>query len=246
MITSKVTSATQKRSFPGFDHLYEVWGSLGRRQFAANFGNLDSETSWTDSAAYLRGETTATEPIQIPWVEGARTPSDFVWAQHAPIVHRRVVQLLREHGFTGWRTYSVDVTGKKGESYPDFQGLAIVGRCGAVDLSRSPVVVLQRPGGAPVPHFLGHYFQEDSWDGSDMFMEMPDFTGHWTTHMYVTEGVRLAFKQAKIRNVYFYGPLSKDESATYEYEGMLKHLLPSDLARRVKAAYARAGVPRPD
>jgi len=153
------------------------------------------------------------------------------------------VDLLEQHGLTGWRTYAVHVTDKAGESHPDYAGLSMVGRCGPVDLSRSVVVLSQYPGGW-FPHFLGHYFAEDSWDGSDVFMEREDSTGRVTARIFVTEKVREALDRAEVKNLRLQR-LTEKSVMTSIYEIGSSHLLPCDFSQRVDAAYARAGVSRP-
>jgi len=199
----------------------------------------------TDCLALTRGDETAKQPIQIHWAMGGETPSDFIWttSAHAIIVHRRVADLLREHGFTGWHTYPVHVSGKKGDTYSEYLGLAIAGRCGPVDLSRSIVVLSEYPAGW-FPHFLGHYFDETSWDGCDLFMEAVDPSGRRTANIFATEPVRQVFRRAKIKNIIF-ERLTERSVNTSVYEIGSSHLLPLDFQSRVDAAYGRAGVPRP-
>jgi hypothetical protein len=159
------------------------------------------------------------------------------------IVHRRVIDLLRENRFTGWETYPVIVVDREGRSHLDYYGLVITGRCGAVDLARSVVVLSKYPTGW-YPHFLGRYFDESSWGGSDFLMELPDCRGKASAHVFVTEPVRLAFSGAKIENVDFRA-LSEISVDTSVYEIGSQYLLPSDFSLRVAAAYRDAGMPRP-
>jgi hypothetical protein len=135
------------------------------------------------------------------------------------------------------------VTDKKGRLYRDYNGLQISGRCGAVNLTRSVVVLSEYPAGW-FPHFLGHYFAEDSWDGTDLFMERPDERGRVTGHVFATERVRDVFRRAKVRNVAF-ERLTDVSVNTDTYEVGSDYLMPPDFSQRVDAAYARAGVPRP-
>lgn len=151
--------------------------------------------------------------------------------------------MLLEHRISGWRTYPVNVMDKLGEPQPDYEGLVVTGRCGNVDLARSIVVLSEYPTGW-YPHFLGHYFEESSWDGSDIFMETPDSAGRVTAHKFVTEKVRLAFEKAKIKNARL-ERLTEQSVRTSVYEIGSSHLLPHDFSRRVEAAYIRAGIPKP-
>jgi hypothetical protein len=226
-------------SFPGFEQIYLLEDPLSKRPLR---GEIETKV---DSFALMRGELTTTESVRISWAMGGQVPSDLIWTTSALpiIVHRRVVGVLRENNFTGWSTYATSVTDKKGRSYPDYEGLVILGRCGGVDLSRSVVVLSEYPAGW-FPHFLGRYFPEQSWDGSDIFMERPDSSGHVSAHVFVTEKVREAFDKAKISNVLF-ERLTEVDVMTSVYENGCSHLLPPDFSHRVDAAYRRAGVRRP-
>ena len=226
-------------TFPGFQYLYLLRDPLSNRPLRGHFDSA------LDPCAITRGELLPTHPIPVLWAMGGATPSDTIWTTsvHTTIVHGRIVDLLRESNVTGWRTYPVSVTDKKGKLYRDYSGLVITGRCGPVDLTRSAVVLSEYPGGW-FPHFLGHYFDDDSWDGSDLFMEHPDSRGHRTAVVYVTERVRTVFRRAKVRNVEL-KRLTEVSVSTWVYEVGSAHLLPTDFRARVDAAYVLADVPRP-
>jgi hypothetical protein len=118
----------------------------------------------------------------------------------------RVLQVLRDGGFTGWRSFPIEIAGKNGERIDWYEGLVITGRCGPIDHSKEKKV--HRP--PPVPRgrsydaWLGLFFDPDSWDGSDMFMP------EGTTVNIVTEAVKDALLQAKITSVTF-KPLTESE-----------------------------------
>ena len=226
-------------AFPGFEHIYSLSDPLSKRPLR---GEIDTKI---DSFALTRGDVRVSEAITVSWYMGGAVPSDVVWTGNAGavIVHRRAVDLLRDGGFTGWRTYPVNVIDKNGDSYPDYAGLAVLGRCGACDLSRSVVVLAEYPVGW-FPHFLGRYFSENSWDGSDFFMERADVRGSFTGHVFVTERVRQVFEQAKMKNVRL-ERLTETSVSAMVYEAGKDYLLPTDFSRRVDATYTRAGIPRP-
>jgi hypothetical protein len=227
------------RDFPGFEHIYLLHDPLSKRPMR---GEIDQKI---DTFAVTRGDAEVSAPVQVSWYMGGGMPSDFVWTGNvgALIVHRRVVQLMREQGFTGWRSYVVSVIGKGGDYHPEYEGLVILGRCNSADLSRSVVVLSEYPAGW-LPHFLGYYFDEASWDGTDLFMETPDALGKTTAHVFVTERVRLAFEKAKVKNVRF-GRLTERSVMTANYEIGSSHRLPRDFSLRVSAAYRRAGISPP-
>lgn len=90
-------------------------------------------------------------------------PKDVIHSGVAiTLISDRVVDILTSHGFTGWTTYPVDLRGKHGESIPGCQGLAVRGRCGALDDSRSTKYDQTFPGGV-FPCWRGYFFPESSW-----------------------------------------------------------------------------------
>lgn len=232
------------RDFPGFEKLSLLHDPLSKRPMR---GSIDVKT---DTFGLTRGEVEASGPIQVSWYMRGAMPSDFVWTGNAwaLVVHRRVVQLLREKGFTGWGMYVVSVIDKGGDYHPDYEGLVVWGRCGPADLSRSVVVLSQPPSeyyvGGRFPQFLGYYFPEDSWDGSDIFMEMPDARARKTARVFITERLRLAFEAARVKNVKF-ERLTEAVVDTSVYETGNAYKLPRDFSARVTAAYRRAGIEPP-
>ena len=142
---------------------------------------------------------TRRDPVPTRRAMGSKKPSDLIGTTMATplLVSDRVVTLLRDEGFTGWRTYAVDLVGHDGAPIPGYHGLAIHGRCGPIDDSKSVQVPQQFPGGV-FPVWIGMYFDPDTWDGSDLFMS-EDGKGS----KFVIENVKRAFHKAKIRNVQF-------------------------------------------
>lgn len=233
------------RNFPGFEKIYFLRDPLSKRLLR---GSIDCKT---DTFALTRGEVETSAPIQVSWYMGGSLPSDFVWTGNVGglVVHRRVVQVLRDHCLTGWRSYEVSVFDKKGGCHPEYEGLIVHGRCGPVNLSRSVVVLSQSSSEyrveSRVPQFLGYYFAEDSWDGSDIFMDNPDAQRRTTAHVFVTERLRLAFETSRVKNVKF-ERLTESICNTSVYEIGGAYKLPSDFSARVTAAYRRAGVEPPN
>lgn len=226
--------------FPGFADLYLLREATARKDYRATFDAHDR------GVALSRAEDHTDTPVGLTWAMGGGTPGDVVWTTSAAplVVHARVVQLLRDHEFTGWTTYPVTVTAKNGAIHSDYFGLAIRGRCGPLDLSRSVVGLAEYPGGW-VPHFQGHYFVPDTWDGSDLFMESPDALGRVTMSRLFTDRVRRALERAKVRGLGFTA-LPDVRVSTAVFVIGSPHRLPQDYSARLDAAYAQAGVPRPD
>ncbi|HEY8241357.1 MAG TPA: DUF1629 domain-containing protein, partial [Kiritimatiellia bacterium] len=116
----------------------------------------------------------------------------------APVVISvRVVDALKAGRFSGWETYPIDLFGKDGSRISGYHGLAVIGRCGLIDNSRSVKIQKIYPGGV-FPAWRGLYFDPETWDGSDLFM----LANKWG-HILVVDAVKRAFEKAKVTNVAF-------------------------------------------
>jgi hypothetical protein len=234
----KRNSMQEKIDFPGFDKLFQIHDPLGNRPYRGKYEPYEL------ALPLSRGESLAKETVHVTWQMGSGTPSDVIWASAIPIiVHERVINIFQRHNFTGWNTYSVEVQSKDGKKIPGYYGLSILGRCGSVDLSKSQIVLEEFPGGW-FPQFLGHYFDQATWDGSDFFMESPDSKGKITSRRFITERVQRVLRKEKVSNLQMIAlPEERTESFIYTIDD--KYLLPSDFEARLSAVYRDAGVPRP-
>jgi hypothetical protein len=104
---------------------------------------------------------------------------------------------LREHDFTGWTTYPVELYDKAGQAVPGYHGLAVTGRTGPIDPDLSPVMTVPPPvpEGKAMPHRIGHRFWPETWDGSDLF------SPEGTMLVLGVQEVRDALVEAKVTNV---------------------------------------------
>lgn len=129
------------------------------------------------------------------------TACDFLGTNsaHVYIASERVLTLLKEHGLTGYGTYSVEVSGGKGE-LPLYYGLTAVGRGVRILPKESGVEwSSRRPDGTRrVMGMKRLIFDENQWDGSDFFYpeELPGM-------ILVTEKVKDIFKKEKVKNCEF-------------------------------------------
>lgn len=187
-------STSTSRPFPGFDRLFHLQEPGNSRAFR---GHIDVTSA--EAFALTRAEMQPPHPITIKWAMGRARPVELIRTTLVSpfIISTSVVQLLRSHGFTGWSLYEVSVHDKQGQWVPGYHGLAITGRCGEVDWSRSIEVPRIFPGGI-FPVWKGYFFEPGSWDGSDFFM-----TSGRSGSVLVVEEVKKAFEQAKVRNVEF-------------------------------------------
>ena len=185
-------SKATRKPFPGFEHIYSL-SDGGTNHF---WGRVVLPRT-VRTLPFFLGEKDPPWYVPICWSGGRKIPSDVIFAGVEVIaIHERVRRLLLEHGFTGWKTYPVHVLGPEQEGYEDYHGLAITGRCGPLEYTRSIPFQKQMSGGV-FTYWRGEYFDEATWDGSDLFVP------EGTAVILVVEEVKQAFVRAKVRNVRF-------------------------------------------
>ena len=182
-----------KPAFPGFTHLYSMGWSGSNRGFRADIELPSAEACW----ALVRGEIKPDVPVMGHWAMGGAKPVDVVWTTWGPpmLMSERVVQILRDHHFTGWDVFPVQLWDKAGEPQPTYYFLQVHGRCGPRDPSKSEPFQEKYPAGW-FPALRGMYFDPDTWDGSDLFLS------DWMFKL-ITEPVKRALVRAKVKNVVF-------------------------------------------
>lgn len=186
---------TTSAMFPGFDHIYTLDDPLTKRHFV---GRLDFNPKHGQDFSLIRAELKPPTPLLIYYAAGSSIPADVIWCtSFLPLISQRVIDLFSEQGFTGWTTYPVELHGKDGNIIPDYYGLAITGRCGSLDFSRSIEVLKDYPAGK-FPVRRGLFFDPQSWDGSHFFMATDYY--RW---IFVTHPVKASFEQGKVRNAIF-------------------------------------------
>ena len=179
-------------AFPGFAHLYSMQWSGGNHAYRADIDVPSRE----ECRALLRGEIKRDVPIIGQWAMGGAKPRDVVWTTWATpmLISERVVQILRDHQFTGWDVFPIQLLDKAGEPLPTYYFLQVHGRSGPRDPSKSEPFEEEMPG-RWVPRLRGLYFDPDTWDGSDIFLPEK------TAFIVVTEPVKRALARAKVKNV---------------------------------------------
>ena len=185
-----MASTSTSKLFPGFSSIYHLTSTGSDRPFHAS-------VDMADTFSVIRCEITPPKPVSARWHSGSKKPGDIIWTTFAGqlLLSERIVMLLGECGFTGWKTYDVNLAGHDGMSISGYYGLAIYGRCGPIDNDQSVKVPKQYPGGV-FPVWKGLYFDPKTWDGSDIFV--PGDRGAWD---FILREVKEALEKAKIRNV---------------------------------------------
>lgn len=189
-----------------FESLYKL--SLVSKRTALHV-EIRNEIISGDEYALHNGTLRPNQTLIFDFMKGASgsTINDFIGTSTPPLtlISDRVVEVLQP--FKGWATYPVEVYGKKGELIPGYHGLAITGRCGPIDDSKSKAVWIPPPvpEGKPYRKWIGLFFDPATWDGSDVFLSS---TGGG---MLITDAVKTAMQRAKISNVKF-TPLTEAEN----------------------------------
>lgn len=150
----------------------------------------------------LVGDQEPSARIEARWQMGNDRPPDMVWSTAGDIVllSERTQAALTRAGCSGWRAWPVSLIGKDGGLIRGYSALAVTGRAGPADYSSAKVVWRAFPGGR-YPYLTGCWFREESWDGSDFFMERPA-PGHvQTQRIYASDRAAAALRGARVKNV---------------------------------------------
>ena len=167
--------------------------------FAKGALHVKPITSIPDPFAIARGDIDVNKELQFVHSSGS-TRFDLVGTECPALrlLSHRFIELLRAEHAAGWTSCPVAITGKKGEAIAGYQVLMVTGRCGPIDNSRSAKVLkMPPPGGNPYEAWRGFYFDESTWDGSDLFCPGD------TAHVIVTDRIRTAAEREKLTNVSF-------------------------------------------
>jgi len=183
--------------------------------FSSRYLRLHLVSEWineelAEKLAY--GQKISSEAVVLNGYMGGPV-ADILWTGLPPMfcVSKKVIDLLEENHFTGWSTYPVEVSDRKGNKLPEYYGFAVTSYAGERDKSRSPIVEKDpiTESGKKYSVYKGFYFDEAKWDGSDIFRVHPCW-------LIVTQAVKDAFIKAKIRNVKFIA-LPDEETSTLVY-----------------------------
>ncbi|MDQ0192782.1 hypothetical protein [Paenibacillus wynnii] len=167
---------------PNYSNLYVLRDAPSNRPFRGMFVNQDD---W----------------VFVKHYSGTKIPSQIICTQPASprLYHEKIIEKFVSEGISGWDVFEVDVLGKDDELFTGYFGLSIKGRCSPVDFSRSLIVNRDFPGGS-FPYLKGRFFEDDYWDGSDIFMED---TGGAGGFQYCSERVKKLLVEEKVKSIKF-------------------------------------------
>jgi hypothetical protein len=145
-----------------------------------------------------RGQKRPISPLQLCWEEGSKLVDFTGTTSSLPkVVSRRMVSVLTEAAITGWSTFPLELRDRRGDLMEDFRGLAVLGKCGPLQLERSRVETRIGASGKPYKVKIGLFFDTSTWDGSDLFVPAE------TAHVLVIGKAKRALEEAKISNICF-------------------------------------------
>ncbi|MBI2854648.1 MAG: hypothetical protein HYX87_07000 [Chloroflexi bacterium] len=180
-----------------------------RDPLAAQPLRLGPDEQWWDEKFVHRlslGKELPSEPIVLR-VRMGGVLREFLWSTYVGYicVSQRVVDLLKQHDFTGWATYPVKIYGREGQAIEGYHGFAITGPQLEWDRSLSQIVTKRVPWGKGSDDcYVGLLFHLAEWDGSDFF---------WVGGSKVVTGrVARSFKKDKVTNVRLI-PISEYETS---------------------------------
>jgi len=123
------------------------------------------------------------KPINMHIMSGD-LQTDVMWAMGTePVFSSRFITALNESCISGWSTYQVVLYDSSEHVVEGYHGLSVIGVCGNIDYSRSLMSQRDYPTGMH-PSYRGYYFDESTWDGSDVFM------ASGSGHRFATESFR--------------------------------------------------------
>jgi len=142
------------------------------------FGSAFSQTpvcvsnkglDWDTNCRIVKGDYTGVVlPIELEQISG-RKWTDILnpCSVGMYFVSKRFIDLLYQNNITGWRTYPIIIMDKDGKEVSDYIGFSIIGKCGAIDYTKSEVSEKRRvPEGPLNRYYLGLYVGMNEWDGT--------------------------------------------------------------------------------
>lgn len=179
-----------------FDRLYEVGENFDPGALRVAFRGRSGDEAYRIATSAFRGEP-QDAPIELCQREGS-IATDWIGGTTVALklVSARICEILDRSRITGWSTYPVTITRNDGTQVTGYAGLAVLGRCGARQRHGTPTQSLNGPSDDGSLR-KGFYFDEGSWDGSDVFSPVG------TTFVFVVERVKKLLEEAGATNVSF-------------------------------------------
>jgi len=181
-----------------FSDVYYFEKAGKRGSFSAEYLSTATAADCIDRLARLfRGDEVSSTPVPFCWAEGSRLYDVLLSTLPSDLLSAHCFNVLETAHATGWSRYLIELHGKNDEPIDGYSGLVVTGRCDPPQYDRSRVETRIGASGKPYKVKIGLYFDEATWDGSDVF------TPEGTTFVFVTAKVKQALEEAKITGVNF-------------------------------------------
>lgn len=178
-----------------FSRIYVIGYTFKRE--ALHFQAVEKALEWRK---LLRGEMRPREAIEFRWDSGSK-PQDLMGETYGGLllVSERFIDTLLEERVTGWGVYPVRLYDKAGFKLSGYHDLAVSGRAGSIDWTKSRIELLPPPvpQGKAMYAEIGMYFEPETWDGSDIFIP------EGTSAVCAVDRVKRALQRRKLTNLHF-------------------------------------------
>jgi hypothetical protein len=137
--------------------------------FTRGAARADFDSSTEDIDKWAVG--TCTRTIMLKRCSGNKL-YDLVGTTYSGfyLLSRRAVSMLEREKVIGWRACSVRFKDEQDALIDGYSAIGIIGRCGYLDNTRSQKVTRLSPeADSSITSWIGMYFDEETWDGSDLF-----------------------------------------------------------------------------
>ncbi len=164
-----------------------------------------------DKAPIIKGELDRNEKYVFEYDSGSKVYDTLYTGWILTAVSKKITDILEANNFIGWKKYEADFYDKKGNLIEGYSLLGVTGRAGKLDRSLSEKIYKESewPFIKRRNFYKGLYFEEGTWDGSDIFMMEDNYS------ILITEKVYKALKKAKLTNVQMI-PISEYETLYFE------------------------------
>ncbi|MEM9859824.1 MAG: hypothetical protein AAF843_20905 [Bacteroidota bacterium] len=112
------------------------------------------------------------------------------------IVSEKFIDALGNN-FSGWKQVPLEIQSENGESMEGYFGLAVKGVCGPIknELSKKVILHPRTKNGPSRSGYIGLYFDESTWDGSDVFSPAN------SNYIFITGKVKNELERSNLTNI---------------------------------------------
>jgi hypothetical protein len=173
-----------------------------------------------DTYKFTRGELQVDSPIPFDWVNGNKFYDAIPCNVGEHLLHNRLFELLTRERITGFDSIPAAISFKD-KVIDDYSCLIVTGRVLVEDyykgeiIDKGPIV----PGGSSVIIKKGIYFDENSWDHSDIFLLEE------TLYVIVTQKVKDLIDKLNLTNILL-TDIAESERAIYHITVRHPEVLP--------------------